>query len=158
MNFCHIYFEMSQFTRFTESIQILCCPVSQTFHSEFLMNLWIITPLINFPILAESLYVSCYWPAKSKVSCPLIYFHACVATCPSIDRKPPSRLPTDSDSGPLELKTLPKAQRTRRLSSSCQSNLLRSYHKFKHKSWSHFIFRISTKHQLKILTKHQHLH
>ena len=47
-----------------------------------------------------------------------------------------------------------KAQRTRGLSSSCQSNFLRSYNK----SWSHFIFRISTKHQLKILTKHQHLH
>ena len=30
--------------------------------------------------------------------------------------------------------TLPKAQRTRGLSSSCQSNFLRSYHKFKHKS------------------------
>ena len=55
-------------------------------------------------------------------------------------------------------KTLPKAQRTRGLSSSCQSNFLRSYQKFKHKSWSHFIFRISTKHQLKISTKHQHLH
>ena len=41
-------------------------------------------------------------------------------------------------------KTLPKAQRTRGLSSSCQSNLLKSYHKFKHKSWSHFIFKIST--------------
>ena len=37
------------------------------------------------------------------------------------------------------VKTLPKAQRTRGLS---------SYHKFKHKSWSNFIFRISTKHQL----------
>ena len=36
-------------------------------------------------------------------------------------------------------KTLPKAQRTRGLS---------SYHKFKHKSWPNFIFRISTKHQL----------
>ena len=36
--------------------------------------------------------------------------------------------------------TLPKAQRPRGLSSSCQSNFLRSYHK----SWSHFIFRIST--------------
>jgi len=34
---------------------------------------------------------------------------------------------------------LPKAQRTRGLS---------SYHKFKHKSWPNFIFRISTKHQL----------
>ena len=44
--------------------------------------------------------------------------------------------------------TLPKAQRTRWLSSSCQSNFLRSYHKFKHKPWSNFIFRISTKHQL----------
>jgi len=31
-------------------------------------------------------------------------------------------------------KTLPKAQRTRGLSSSYQSNILRSYHKFKHKS------------------------
>ena len=30
--------------------------------------------------------------------------------------------------------TLPKAQRTRGLSSSYQSNILRSYHKFKHKS------------------------
>ena len=34
--------------------------------------------------------------------------------------------------------TLPKAQRTRGLS---------SYHEFKHKSWSNFILRISTKHQ-----------
>ena len=40
--------------------------------------------------------------------------------------------------------TLPKAQRTRWLSSSCQSSFLKSYQKFKHKSWSHFIFRIST--------------
>ena len=55
-------------------------------------------------------------------------------------------------------KTLPKAQRTRGLSLSYQSNFLRAYYKFKHKSWSHFIFRISTKHQLKISTKHQHLH
>ena len=55
-------------------------------------------------------------------------------------------------------KILPKAQRTRGLSSSCQNNFLRSYHKFKHKSWSHFIFRISTKHQLKLSTRHQHLH
>ena len=30
--------------------------------------------------------------------------------------------------------TLPKAQRTRGLSSSCQSNFLKSYQKFKHKS------------------------
>ena len=58
----------------------------------------------------------------------------------------------------FNLKTLPKAQRTRGLSSSCQSSFLRSYHNFKHKSWSHFIFRISTKLQLKIPTKHQHLH
>ena len=38
--------------------------------------------------------------------------------------------------------TLPKAQRTRGLS---------SYHKYKHKFWSNFIFRISTKHQLQNL-------
>ena len=57
-----------------------------------------------------------------------------------------------------EDKTLPKAQRTRGLSSSCQSNFLKSYQKFKHKSWSHFIFRISTMHQQKISTKHQHLY
>ena len=56
------------------------------------------------------------------------------------------------------MKTLPKAQRTRGSSSSYQSNYLRSYQKFKHKSWSHFIFLISTKHQQKISTKHQHLH
>ena len=41
-------------------------------------------------------------------------------------------------------KTLRKTKQTRRLSSSCQSNFLRSYHKFKQKSSSHFIFRIST--------------
>ena len=46
------------------------------------------------------------------------------------------------------VKTLPKAQRTRGLSSSYHSNFLRLYHEFKHKSWSNFIFRISTKHQL----------
>ena len=45
-------------------------------------------------------------------------------------------------------KTLPKAQRTRGLSSSYQRNFLGSYHKVKHKSWSNFVFRISTKHQL----------
>ena len=41
-------------------------------------------------------------------------------------------------------KTLPKAQRTRGLS---------SYHKFKHKSWSNFIFRISTKHLIQNLNQ-----
>ena len=41
-------------------------------------------------------------------------------------------------------KTLPKAQRTRGLS---------SYHKFKYKSWSNFILRISTKHQLQNLNQ-----
>ena len=40
--------------------------------------------------------------------------------------------------------TLPKAQRTQGLS---------SYHKFKHKSWSNFIFRISTKHHLQNLNQ-----
>ena len=44
--------------------------------------------------------------------------------------------------------SLPKAQRTRGLSSSYQSNSFRSYHKFKHASWSNFIFRISIKNQL----------
>ena len=50
-------------------------------------------------------------------------------------------------------KTLPKAPRARGLSSSCQSNFLKSYHKFKRKSLSHFIFRISTKNQLKNLNQ-----
>ena len=54
--------------------------------------------------------------------------------------------------------TLPKAQQPRGLSSAYQSNLFRSYHKFKHQSWSHFIFRILTKHQLKTSTKRQSLH
>ena len=49
------------------------------------------------------------------------------------------------------IKTLPKAQQTRGLRSAYQSNLFRSYHKFKHKSWSNFKFRISTKHQLQNL-------
>ena len=34
----------------------------------------------------------------------------------------------------VRVKTLPKAQRTRGLSSSCKSNFLRSYQKFKHES------------------------
>ena len=50
------------------------------------------------------------------------------------------------------IKTLPKAQRTRGLSSAYQSNFFRSYHKFLHKSWSN-IFRISTKHQLQNLNQ-----
>ena len=44
--------------------------------------------------------------------------------------------------------TLPKAQRTRGLSSSYQSNLFRSYHKFLQKSCSNLFFKVSTKHQL----------
>ena len=40
--------------------------------------------------------------------------------------------PVTRESGMI--KTLPKAQRTRGLSSSYQSNFLRSYHEFKHKS------------------------
>ena len=43
-----------------------------------------------------------------------------------------------------KFKTLPKAQRTRGLS---------SYHKFLHISWSNLIFRISTKHQLQNLNQ-----
>ena len=46
----------------------------------------------------------------------------------------------------FKAKTLPKAQQTRGL-----SDLFRSFHKSKHKSWSNFIFRISTKHQLQNL-------
>ena len=44
--------------------------------------------------------------------------------------------PKQEHRGPdrVQKKTLPKAQRTRGLSSSYQSNFLRSYHKFKHKS------------------------
>ena len=48
--------------------------------------------------------------------------------------------------------TLPKAQRTRGLSSTYQSNFFGSYHKFKHESWSN-IFRISTLHQLQSLNQ-----
>ena len=48
----------------------------------------------------------------------------------------------------ISFKTLPKEPRIQGWSSAYQSNLFRSYHKFKHKSWSNFIFRISTKHQL----------
>ena len=51
-----------------------------------------------------------------------------------------------------KVETLPKAQRTRGLSSAYQSNFFRSYHKFLHKSWSN-IFRISTKHQLQNLNQ-----
>ena len=51
----------------------------------------------------------------------------------------------------LSHKTLPKAQRTRGLSSAYQINLFRSCHKL-HKSWLN-IFRISTKHQLQNLNQ-----
>ena len=51
------------------------------------------------------------------------------------------------------MQTLPKAQRTRGVSSVYQSNLFRSYHQLLHKSWSNFIFRISTKHQLQNLNQ-----
>ena len=46
-----------------------------------------------------------------------------------------------------DLKTLPKAQRTRGLSSSFQSNFLKLYEELLHKSRSNFIFRILTKNQ-----------
>ena len=49
--------------------------------------------------------------------------------------------------------TLTKAKRPKRLSSVYKSRLVKSYHKFKHKSWSNFIFRISTKHQLQSLNQ-----
>ena len=52
---------------------------------------------------------------------------------------------------PLKSKTLPKAQRTWGLSSSYQSNFLRSYHEFLHRACSNFIFRILTKNQLQNL-------
>ena len=50
------------------------------------------------------------------------------------------------------LKTLPKAQQTRGLDSSYQSNFFKSYLKFLNKSWSN-IFRISTKLQLQNLNQ-----
>ena len=49
--------------------------------------------------------------------------------------------------------TLPKAQSTQGLSSDYQSKLFRSYHKFVHKSWSNFIFIISTMDQLQNLNQ-----
>ena len=55
------------------------------------------------------------------------------------------------------MKTLPKAQRTRGLSSSYQSNFFRSHHKFLPKSWSNFICYIRQRINFKISTKHQHL-
>ena len=51
------------------------------------------------------------------------------------------------------IKTLPKAQRTRGLSSAHQSNFFRSYHKFSNKSWLDFIFIISTKQQLQNISQ-----
>ena len=70
----------------------------------------------------------------------------------------------------IYIETLPKAQRTRGLSSSCQSNFLRSYHihKLKHKSAStknlnqtsasplNLKFKILTKPSFRISTKIQH--
>ena len=53
----------------------------------------------------------------------------------------------------ISLKRLPKAQRTRGLSSAHQSNFFRSYHKFSNKSWLDFIFIISTKQQLQNISQ-----
>ena len=53
----------------------------------------------------------------------------------------------------FEIKKLPKGQRARGLSSANQSYLYGSFHKFKHKSCSDFIFRISTKPQLQDLNQ-----
>ena len=57
--------------------------------------------------------------------------------------------------GQILTKALPKALRTWGLSSSYQSNFLRSYHKFKHKSWSNS----SSESRLSInfSIEHQHL-
>ena len=52
------------------------------------------------------------------------------------------------DNSMSQLWNIAKGTTDPRMSSSYQSNFLGSYHKFKHKSWSNFIFRISTKHQL----------
>ena len=51
----------------------------------------------------------------------------------------------------LQLQTLPKAQRTRGMSSGYQSSFFRSYHKFSNKSRSDFIFILPTKQQLQNL-------
>ena len=51
------------------------------------------------------------------------------------------------------IQTLPKAQRTRGLSSAWQSYLFRLYQKFLQKTWSKFIFSISTKRQLQNLNQ-----
>ena len=51
------------------------------------------------------------------------------------------------------LKTLPKAQRTRGLSSANQSNLFRSYHKMNTQILIKFIWGISTKHQIQNLNQ-----
>ena len=51
----------------------------------------------------------------------------------------------------ISFKTLPKEPRIQGWSSAYQSNLFRSYHKFKNRPWSNFIFRTSTKHQLQNL-------
>merc|ERR1711978_496509 len=53
----------------------------------------------------------------------------------------------------LQMKTLPKAQWTRGLSSGYQSNFFRSYHKFSNKSLSDFIFIFSAKQQLQNLNQ-----
>ena len=62
------------------------------------------------------------------------------------DKKPLSRAILDIRHPRTKIKTLPKAQRTRGLSSTYKINFFGSYHKFTHKSWSN-IFRISTLHQ-----------
>ena len=50
-------------------------------------------------------------------------------------------------------KTVPKAQRTRGVIALVKVTYCRSYHKFIHKSWSKFSFRVSTKLQLQNLNQ-----
>ena len=52
---------------------------------------------------------------------------------------------------PVNLKSIAKGTTDPRV--EYQSNLFRSYQKFKHKSWSNMFFRISTKHQLQNLNQ-----
>ena len=61
-----------------------------------------------------------------------------------------------SSTDPPCIKTFPKAQRTRGLSSAYQSYLLRSYHKFKHKSHQISFSDYSPSINFKFSTKQQH--
>ena len=132
----------------------------------FTLSEWSCNPVISMSLFLQSIvifYVCCsHWSVGTE--CQLLTSHR---SCSHLTRRLDNcssilfvyiRTMTYKNlslTGVDNLQTLPKAQLTQGLSSAYQSNLFRSYHKFKNKSWSNFTFRPSL--NFKISTEHRHL-